>query len=205
MRALGYALFIGHFIPTLLMKNCAIDGQGWKSAQLWTILRLFHPVFVLAAFTIFKSLPATSSVPVSSSGRVSHKRKLYLFAILASATGHINTLGVVPALREIPAWIIPNVAAITDGRRVDFATGVATFLQWDNICAASAIFIWAATLYLESSTKRSGKGLSLNVLLQAVGLTALAGPAAGAAFFLQERDDVLVEHYQTRAAVGQKK
>jgi hypothetical protein len=116
-------------------------------------------------------------------------------------------LGVVPALREIPAWIIPNIAAIMDGKQVDFATGVARFLQWDNICAASAIFIWAATLYFESVSVAPAAAefqKMFDVIIQVGGLTLLAGPAAGAAFFLMERDDVLLEYYQSQVVKKEK-
>jgi hypothetical protein len=201
MHALGYSLLVGHVAPTLFMKNLDVADLGWKSAQLWTILRLFHPVFVLLAFAAFKPVQSTTGAASQTAiRRVSSKRKIYIFAILASASGHIATLGVVPALREVPAWIIPNIAAITDGKQVDLATGVARFLQWDNICAASAIFVWAGSLYLESlsvSPTAADFQALFDVVLQVAGLTLLAGPAAGAAFFLMERDDVLVEYYQS--------
>jgi hypothetical protein len=201
MRALGYALLVGHFIPSLLMKNLEMTGSGWKSAQLWTILRLFHPVFVLLAFLAFKPVQSTSNPASQTPSRLlSQKRKLYLFAILASASGHISSLGVVPTLREIPAWFIPNLAAITDGKQVDFAKGVATFLQWDNICAATAIFVWAATLYFESLSvaPRAADGFQkfFDAVFQVASVTVLAGPAAGAAVFLMERDDVVAEYHQ---------
>jgi hypothetical protein len=208
MRALGYALLVGHVAPTLLMKNLDVADLGWKSAQLWTVLRLFHPVFVLVAFIAFKPLQSTAnSASQTVTRRGSHKRKIHLFAILASASGHISTLGVVPALREIPAWIIPNIAAIMDGKQVDFATGVARFLQWDNICAALAIFIWAATLYFESVSVAPAAAefqKMFDVIIQVGGLTLLAGPAAGAAFFLMERDDVLLEYYQSQVVKKEK-
>jgi hypothetical protein len=43
-----------------------------------------------------------------------------------------------------------------------------------------------------------------DVIIQVGGLTLLAGPAAGAAFFLMERDDVLLEYYQSQVVKKEK-
>ena len=70
-------------------------------------------------------------------------------------------------------------------RQVPFDVGVAIFLQWDNLCSASAIVVWVGALYLEAGRRGEGK---VGTFVQAVGVVVLAGPGAAAAFLMLERD-----------------
>lgn len=219
LSALGYALVFGHVAPTLLMNHLSVADEGWASAQLWTILRLFHPVFVLGLFTLFKNFPGTSPTGSTPSAirRLASKRKLLRFATLASAFGHVGSVGILIAHEWIPGWIKEDIVAgldipallspipfwshhfsATGIAKVDFVTGVAIFLQWDNICAASAITVWAAALYVEGV--RGDRKVShvevVNVIAQALGTAALAGPVAAAAGLLIERDEIVVARWR---------
>ncbi|EME50416.1 hypothetical protein DOTSEDRAFT_69071 [Dothistroma septosporum NZE10] len=196
LTALGYSILLGHIIPTLGMIHFQPHGQGLQSQQLWTILRLFHPVFVFGSYILLKTIiPAERS---DSPG----PRKFYIFSILLSAFFHVSSLGVLLSQYWTPHWLkdeITQALNIWDffvpypywldavPRQVPFELGVATFLQWDNLCSATAIVVWAASLYLESG-KGDGKP---GTFVQAVGVGVLAGPGAAAAFLMLERDGSL--------------
>ncbi|KAK4634311.1 Terpene cyclase [Fulvia fulva] len=194
LTALGWAMLIGYIVPTLGMIHCAPDGSGLASQQLWTILRLFHPIFVFTSYIVLSTIVPSSSASQGASG----PRKFYIFSILASAFFHISAVGILLAPYLTPLWVKDEVTAALNiydfyvpypywldavPRQVSFDLGVATFLQWDNLCSASAICVWAAALYVESG----GKG-RIGAFVQAGGVALLAGPGAAAAFLMLERD-----------------
>lgn len=197
LRALGYAIALGHAVPTLLMLRTQPDSEGLESQQLWTILRLFHPIFVLVSWLFFSLiLPSSAPKPFG-------RRSFYIFSILASGFFHATSVGFLLAERMVPGWLTEKVVAGLDWReillpvpfwsaevvqKVPFATGVAIFLQWDNICASLAMLIWAFTMYLESKPAEDGL---FDILVQSVGVGILAGPGAVSAFLLLRRDSVI--------------
>lgn len=213
LQALGYALLIGHVAPTSLMAMTKIEATGLASQQLWTILRLFHPMFVLVAYRVIRSIQNSAGAKDDPPAqRLANKRKIYLFSILASAFGHVSTLSILLAQHWIPNWLRADVLEALDlktivfptpfwfenpVKMVPFVTGVATFLQWDNICSATAIFIWASSLYAEvliPNLSRVNISSVFNVIVQTASISLLAGPVAGAAFVLQERDAIAVAY-----------
>ncbi|USW55110.1 hypothetical protein Slin15195_G084290 [Septoria linicola] len=202
LRALGYALLVGHVVPTLLMLQLEPDAEGLASKQLWTILRLFHPIFVFGALQVFGLFFGGASDPPER--LLSTRRKLYQFSILASAFFHVTSMGMLLAEKMFTGWlredVIPGLhigtmlipAPFWTGAKMPYETGVAVFLQWDYICSSAAIVIWAATQYLESVAVSNRQGTGVIETFGQSGLVAvLAGPAAAAAFLLQERDTTL--------------
>ena len=194
LTALGWSILLGHVIPTYGMIHFQPDGQGLQSQQLWTVLRLFHPIFV---FTSYKLL---SSIIPSSRSSHSGPRIFYIFSILLSAFFHVSSLAILLSQYWTPGWIRSEVTSALNiwdffvpypywldavPRKVPFDLGVATFLQWDNLCAASAILVWAASLYLETGNTNGEK---IGTFVQAMGMAVLAGPGAAAAFLMLERD-----------------
>lgn len=214
-RALGYALVVGHVIPTVLMLRLKADGEGFASQQIWTILRLFHPVFLFASWTVIKTLIGNKS---SSQTAFFSRRKIYLFSILVSGFFHVTSLGWFLAEDLASGWLKDEILAAISFKdivvpapfwsaeivgKVAWEDGVAIFLQWDYLCATAAIFIWAASMFVEArslSSDATGSSV-LEVFAQSILVTVLAGPAAGGAFLLSERDAVLV----ARAGLSQKK
>ncbi|KXT07155.1 hypothetical protein AC578_2499 [Pseudocercospora eumusae] len=204
LKALGWALIFGHVVPTILMLRLEPDGEGIASQQIWTIARLFHPVFVYFFYKIF----AISSAKDPSSPRPSVNRSFYTFSILASAFFHITSMGFLLAFQMFPGWLKQVVVIELDPKtvlipvpfwspevvsKVPFATGVAIFLQWDYLCSSAAIVIWATSLYLECTSLNLGDSSTLAALGKAVLVAVLAGPGAAAAFLMQEREATLVE------------
>lgn len=214
-KALGYALVLGHVVPTILMLQLKADGEGFASQQIWTIARLFHPVFTFVSWAVIKTVLGNKS---SSQSAFFSRRKIYLFSILASGFFHVTSLGWFLADRLSSGWIKDDVLAalrfqdiVTPAPfwsaevvgKVAWEDGVAIFLQWDYLCSAAAIFIWAAGIFVEArNLGPDATGSSrLEVFAQSLLVTVLAGPAAGGAYLLLERDAVLL----ARAAVNQKK
>lgn len=206
-RALGWGLVLGHVIPTVLMLRLKPDGQGiLASQQIWTIARLFHPVFLFGFWTVLKTILPTSTTTAGTN--LSTKKNFYVFSILASGFFHITSLTYILAPEMFPGWLDPAVSKALDPSvvliptpfwseavvsKVDFETGVAVFLQWDYLCSAAAIVVWAAAMYVEAAGKvKGGKGV-LEVVVQTVAVGTLAGPAAAAAFLMLERDGVVAE------------
>ncbi|KAF7190197.1 Citreoviridin biosynthesis protein D [Pseudocercospora fuligena] len=204
LKALGWALLFGHVVPTILMLRLEPDGEGIASQQIWTIARLFHPVFVY----FFYKIIAVSSGKDRSPARPAVNRSIYTFSILTSAFFHVTSMGFLLAFQMFPGWLKQVVVIELDPKtvlvpvpfwsqevvsKVPFATGVAIFLQWDYLCSSTAIVIWATSLYLESTWLSLGDSSTLRTLGQAILVAVLAGPGAAAAFLMQERDATLVE------------
>ncbi|KAF2162078.1 hypothetical protein M409DRAFT_27456 [Zasmidium cellare ATCC 36951] len=217
LRALGWGLVLGHVVPTVLMLRLKPDGEGfWASQQIWTVARLFHPVFLAGFWTVFKAvLPSAGGAAGGSA--VGSRRTFYVFSILASAFFHVTSLGFLLAPEMFPGWLDPAVSKALDPatvliptpfwseavvQKVDFETGVAVFLQWDYLCSAAAIVVWATAMYLEAvaGNKAVKKG-GLELVVQTLGVGVLAGPGAAAAFLMLERDGVGAE----AEVIGEKK
>lgn len=214
-KALGYALMIGHVVPTVLMLRLKPDGEGLASAQSWTIARLFHPFFVLFSWAF---LSTAMGKKTSTQTAFFSRRKIYLFSILASGFFHVTSVGWLVADQLASGWIKDEVsAALKFGTivapapfwseavvgKVAWEDGVAIFLQWDYLCSAAAIFVWAATMFVEARSlgpDATGSG-ALEVFGQSALVTVLAGPAAGGAYLLSERDAVLA----ARSGLSEKK
>lgn len=214
-RALGWGLVLGHVVPSVLMLRLKPEGTRiLDSQQIWTVARLFHPVFLFGFWTVLKTI-----LPTSTGGsETGTKRKFYVFSILASGFFHITSLGFLLAPEMFPGWLNPAVSKALDPatvliptpfwseavvQKVDFETGVAVFLQWDYLCSSAAIVVWATAMYIEATGKVANKALKggFEMMVQTMAVGVLAGPAAAAAFLMLERDGVL---YET-AAVGREK
>ncbi|KXT17457.1 hypothetical protein AC579_5715 [Pseudocercospora musae] len=208
LKALGWALLFGHVAPTILMLRLEPDGEGIASQQIWTIARLFHPVFVYFFYKIF----AISSGKDRSPAQPAVSRSIYTFSILASAFFHITSMAFLLAFHMFPGWLKQVVVIELDPKtvlvpapfwspevvsKVPFATGVAIFLQWDYLCSSTAIVMWATSLYIESTSLSFGDSSTLATLGQAILVAVLAGPGAAAAFLMQERDVTLLEASST--------
>ncbi|KAF2210729.1 hypothetical protein CERZMDRAFT_99338 [Cercospora zeae-maydis SCOH1-5] len=207
LRALGYALLVGHVVPTVLMLQLEADGEGIASKQIWTIARLFHPVYLFICLQIFKTLfGGSSSAPATDPPQrlLATRRKLYQFSILASGFFHVTSLAMLLAENMFTGWLREDVlpglhigtmfipAPFWTRTQMSFETAVAVFLQWDYTCSAGAIVIWAMCQWLEAvSLSKSDGTRVLETLGQSVLVALLAGPAAAAAFLLQERDTAL--------------
>ncbi|KJY00332.1 hypothetical protein TI39_contig336g00063 [Zymoseptoria brevis] len=207
-KALGYALMIGHVVPSAFLLRTQPDGQGILSQPLWAIIRLFHPVWVYVAWKTITVLGGKSAASLSIQPAFFTRRKFYVFSILASGIFHITSLAYLLSGHLASGWLKEDVVAVLDARtvliptqfypesvvqKVPFETGVAIFLQWDYLCSSAAIVIWAATLSAEaiSASKKKSGGSVLETYAQAGLVSILAGPGAAAAFLLQERDAVL--------------
>lgn len=214
-KALGYALVIGHVVPTVLMLRLKADGEGLANQQFWTIARLFHPFFVLFSWAFLKTAMGNKSTTQSA---FFSRRKIYLFSILASGFFHVTSVGWLIAEQLASGWIKEEVsAALTFSTivapapfwseavvgKVAWEDGVAIFLQWDYLCSAAAIFVWAASMFVEArSLGPDATGSSVvEVFGQSALASVLAGPAAGGAYLLSERDAVLA----ARAGLSEKK
>lgn len=208
LKALGYALLVGHVVPTILMLRLEPDGEGLASQQIWTIARLFHPVFVFVLWRLF----ALSSSRDQGTPWPSVNRNTYTFSILASAFFHITSLGFLLAPQIFPGWLKQVVVIELDPKsvlvpvpfwseevvsKVPFSTGVAIFLQWDYLCSSAAVVIWSLSLYLEANSLSLSKSSSISKLGQASMVAVVAGPGAAAAFLMQERDSILLENAAT--------
>jgi hypothetical protein len=207
-KALGYAFVVGHVVPSLFMLRTQPDGEGFLSQPLWSILRLFHPIWVFVAWKVFKVFAGKNTPSGSSQPAIFTKRKFYVFSILASAFFHVTSLAYLLSPYLAANWLEDGVLAALDLKtvliplpfwsesivpKVSFAQGVAIFLQWDYLCASIAIVIWAAALSAEAitATRRLNGASVLETYGQAAGVAILAGPGAAAAFLLQERDAIL--------------
>ncbi|CAK4032124.1 hypothetical protein AC579_5715 [Lecanosticta acicola] len=201
LSPLGFAILFGHVAPTLLMLRTKPDGEGLASQQIWTIARLFHPIFV---FVIYKVFSVAMGPSASNSSGPASRRIFYMFSILASSFFHVSSLAYLLAPQSFPGWLNDGtVTALNPWKvlapvpfwsesvvqKVDLETGVAIFLQWDWMCSSAAIMIWAAALYSEISAKTSRSGLEM--LGQSLVFAILAGPGAAAAFLMQEREAAL--------------
>ncbi|KAK4505864.1 hypothetical protein PRZ48_003829 [Zasmidium cellare] len=212
-RALGWGLVAGHVVPTVLMLRLKPDGEGVASQQVWTIGRLFHPVFLLGFWGVLKVV-----LPAGAGSETSSRRRFYAFSMLASGFFHITSLGFLLAPEMFPGWLDPAVSKALDPKtvlvptpfwseavvkKVDFTTGVAVFLQWDYLCSAAAIVVWATAMYVEAVGKVGGKAVKggLEMVVQTVAVGVLAGPGAAAAFLMLEREGVRAE----AEVVGEKK
>lgn len=104
---------------------------------------------------------------------------------------------------HIGTMFIP--APFWTGEKMTWETGVAVFLQWDYTCSSAAILLWATSQYLEAtSSVGKSKGISLlETIGQALLHAVLAGPAAAAAFLLQERDTTLAAGFVESKGVKQ--
>ncbi|CAK1359922.1 hypothetical protein CB0940_06045 [Cercospora beticola] len=207
LRALGYALLVGHVVPTVLMLQLEADGEGVASKQIWTIARLFHPVYLFVCLQVFKTLfGGGSSAPATDAPQrlLATRRKLYQFSILASGFFHVTSLAMLFAEKLFAGWLRDDVlpglhvgtmfipAPFWTRTNMSFETAVAVFLQWDYTCSAGAIVIWAASQWLETvSVSKTDGTRVVETLGQSVLVALLAGPAAAAAFLLQERDTAL--------------
>jgi hypothetical protein len=212
LKALGYALVVGHVVPTLAMMRLQPDGEGVASQQIWVILRLFHPVYVFVAWKFLSGFQGTSGPTNKDEDMMSSKRKFYIFSILASAFFHVTSFGLLFADHLVPGWLHADVTAQLDIKTIlvpapfwlddvmSYETGVAVFLQWDYLLSSSGIVIWAASLYLEAHSlrKNASARAALETFAQSTLVALLAGPAAAAAFLMLERDAAL------DAAAGQK-
>jgi hypothetical protein len=209
---LGYALIVGHVVPTITMLQTKPDGEGIASQPLWSVIRLFHPVYLYVAWKIFSTFGGKSAA-LSTQTSFFTRRKIYLFSVLVSAFFHVTSLAYLLAPHLAAGWMKDSVVAALDVKtvlvptpfwseslvkRVPFETGVAIFLQWDYICSSSAIVIWAATLSAEaiSASKKTTRGSILETYAQAIIVTVLAGPGAAAAFLMQEREAALTAPVQ---------
>ncbi|GIZ48221.1 hypothetical protein CKM354_001128900 [Cercospora kikuchii] len=206
VRALGYALLVGHALPTVLMMHLKPDGEGIASQQLWTMLRALHPVWVFGVFKVFETLfGGQSAVDQPAEQLHLSRRNLLQFSILTSAVVHINCLTMMFGGHIFPTWVREEVlseisvstmfvpAPFWTGEEVSFVKGVAMFVQWDYLCSAGAMVIWAASQYWEATAIRKDRP-SVRVaetLAQSVVMALVAGPGAAAAFLIQERDTVL--------------
>ncbi|PPJ60663.1 hypothetical protein CBER1_11234 [Cercospora berteroae] len=151
VRVLGYALLVGHALPTVLMMHLKPDGEGIASQQLWTMLRALHPVWVFVAFKVFETLfggqPAADQP--AEQLRLSRRNPLQ-FSIV-----HINCLAMMFGGHIFPTWVREEVLSeisvstmfvpgpFWTGEEVSFVKGVAMFVQWDYLCSAGAMVIWA--------------------------------------------------------------
>lgn len=206
-RALGWGLVLGHVVPSVLMLRLKPEGTGiLASQQIWTVARLFHPVFLFGFWTLFKTI-----LPTSSAGSETRtKAKFYIFSILASGFFHVTSLGFLLAPEMFPGWLDPAVSKALDPKtvliptpfwseavvqKVDFQTGVAVFLQWDYLCSAAGIVVWATAMYIEAAGKVGNKAVKggFEMAVQTVAVGILAGPGAAAAFLMLEKDAVVAE------------
>lgn len=218
LGSLGYAYFLGHVMPTLFMSLTKPDGQGIWSQQLWTILRLLHPVFMIILFKAFESFQS-SSIDPSISLRAAASRKFYTFAIVTSAIHHASAMSLIYAEFWIPGWVRPDVVKSLAFRsvlvpfpfwkkdliqQVPFTKGVAMFLQWDEVCTVTAILIWTASLYVESSRATGTNSGRISLLLQTTLIAVFAGPVAGAVYLLQERDNLVLNSLESQVDKKQK-
>ena len=217
LRALGYALLVGHVAPTLLMLQLEPDGEGLASKQFWTIARLFHPIFIFVALQVFKPLFGSASTVSEPPERLlATRRKLYQFSILASGFFHVTSVGMLLAEKMFKGWlredIVPGLhigtmlipAPFWIETKMSWETAVAVFLQWDYTCSAAAIFIWSASQYLEAVSVGKNEGTSvLETFGQAALHAILAGPAAAAAFLMQERDTTIAAGLVDRKGLKQ--
>lgn len=203
LRALGWGLLVGHVVPTVLMLRTGPAGEGVASQQIWTVARLFHPMFLVGFWGVFSGFQGKSG-----SASASGARRMYTFSMLASGFFHVTSLGFLLAAEMFPGWVKEDVTSALDPKtvllpvpfwsedviaKVDFETGVAVFLQWDYLCSSAAIVIWAAALYAEAASARTVKASQgyLEMIGQTLMVAVLAGPGAAAAFLMQERDAIL--------------
>jgi hypothetical protein len=162
-KSLGYALLVGHVLPTILMLRLPVNGSGFASQQFWTIARLFHPLFVFVSWSILK-LFTTNNNNKSQTTAFLSRRKFYLFSILASAFFHITSLSWLLAEHLASGWLKNEISAALSFSsivlpapfwsaevvgKVAWEDGVAIFLQWDYLCSATAIFVWAGAMFVE--------------------------------------------------------
>lgn len=198
---LPLALILGFGLPTALMISTDPAGSPLWSQQTWVLIRLLHPLLALAVWGLLRSFLGAGSKQTA----VGTVRHLYSWGILIATFSHLLALAPLLMSYRMPAWLASGVAKGVEARGLfiptpfwtsnppkitSFAEGVSIFLQWDEMLTATAITFWAFVVYLEGTRHAPGLGWweVLKVSAQGLGYSVIAGPAAAAVFFIQERD-----------------
>lgn len=202
---LPWSLLLGVGLPTLAMvatNNASAPPSD--AAQVWVIVRLFHPALVLVVHSLLTALSRPPAV-ANRQSRAAKMGRMYGTAFWIAAVPHIllvsavswayifpHTLPryVVKALRVESLWpvasIIPSLTAKVDSIR----EGVSLFMAANEISASVAMVIWAWCHVRLALSLRPCKSSRYGVLATGAHLLAF-GPGATAVSLIRERDELL--------------
>lgn len=232
LLALPFVFVVGYAVPSGLMLLRSPDVVSVDRKQL--IIAFWQPwpvyIAVLASLAYFLLSPfigdgdGSSSSSRQSGARqwVSPLRRVYAFAFATAAIAHVVAWTVSLASAIVPVLFnerfvdalhparvfgvsFPPLPSAAAARQVaSVSEGVHVFLQWDFLIGATAVLLWAATLYVLAHRRILGS-VSWVALGMKVGLlTLVAGPVATAVELVWERDELVIER-DTRAVTGDKK
>jgi len=202
---------LGYGIPSVIMCLAAPTVISFETKQTWAGIQQLWPIwiaitqFVLeSVVSAFDSMVWVNTEADKKAKSIKYLRRVYVFAILSSVSGHAISWGIsllayaFPILFNTkfvaelqPSNIFLPVVPFGDRQAATLADGALWFLQWDVVTGTSAVLLWALTLRT-TAKHEDATPLQWVIGMVKVGVIAtVLGPAGAAVVAIWGRDELV--------------
>ncbi|KAL1847750.1 hypothetical protein Plec18170_008411 [Paecilomyces lecythidis] len=215
LLAIPIIFVITYFIPSGLMLAPAPEVFTFDQKQLiialWQQWPIYASFLAVVAYVVLPAFISDNNATASKQAIVQRRalRGVYAFAFALGAIAHIASWTISLATVFAPAIFNQKYAydlhpvkvfqmtlpwANTDLRVSSIAEGVHIFLQWDFAVGATAVLLWAVTLFTLAHRHIAGTVCWTGLAAKVAFLWFVAGPIGTSVELLWERDELVIEH-----------